>query len=70
MVRGQIKYTCDSVGLPRGKMKRRVISSSKALHMLDNIILSVKQEPQASVFMRSEVRAGQAAGDRYRQEVD
>lgn len=51
-------------------MKGRVISSSKALHMLDNIILSVKQEPRASVFMRSEVRAGQTAGDRYRQEVD
>lgn len=60
-MRGQIKYTCDSAGLPQGKMKGRVISSSKALHMLDNIILSVKQEPQASVFMRSEVRAVQAA---------
>ena len=70
MVRGQIKCTCDTVGLPQGKMKGRVISSSKALHMLDNIILSVKQELRASVFMRSEVRAGQPAGDRYRQEVD
>lgn len=34
MVRGQIKRTCDTVGLPQDKMKERVISSSKAVHMV------------------------------------